>query len=162
LVRCLRSEFWYLEPEFLESSGFEETERLTWSRLRRMRIACDFSYWKALAGSGIDIHGVKLPREWQVAHHLYGLSIAVADFKAIRESLACLVRLFELRLEDFLFHIMLLSKQYEELAARIFLGGTPDTEALYTYEPDPLNYPRKIECALDLFRRAENAIQEKQ
>jgi tetratricopeptide (TPR) repeat protein len=157
LQQSLDVEFTYLEPGFTESQDFAETETFIWRQLRLLRVMFEDTYWAALKSHGIAFEHFTFPAPWTVAHQVYGLAIATADFRAIRESLSILSLLYIFRGADFALVIRPLAAQYGELAAQIFRAGEPDTEARYASGPDPLELPSKIAVAIQLFRLADKA-----
>lgn len=159
LERAIHAEFTYLEPGFTDSEDFATTETFIWRQLRLLRVMFEDTYWAALKSHGIAFRHFTFPGAWKVAHQVYGLAIATADFRAIREALSYLSILYIARGADFALLFQPLAAQYGELAAKIFLAGEPDTEARYASGPDPLKLPAKIGVAIELFQLAETAGQ---
>ena len=159
LESALQVEFTYLEPGFAGSEDFAETETYIWRQLRLLRVMFEDTYWAALKSHGIAFQHFTFPGAWKVAHQLYGLAIATADFRAIREALSYLSILYVARGADFALLIGPLAAQYGELAAEIFRAGEPDMEARYASGPDPLKLPAKTGVAIELFQLAEKAGQ---
>lgn len=157
LEQALNAEFTYLEPGFTDSEDFATTETYIWRQIRLLRVMFDDTYWAALKSHGIPFQHFTFPGAWKVAHQIYGLAIATADFRAIREALSYLYLLYIARGADFALVIPHLAAQYGELAANIFPAGEPDTEARYASGPDPFKLPAKIGLAIELFQLAETA-----
>ena len=161
LEQALNAKFTYLEPGFTDSEGFARTETsYIWQQMRLLRVMFDDTYWAALKSHGISPFKSRLakgPGAWKVAHQIYGLAIATADFRAIREAFSYLSLLYIARGADFALLIPDLAAQYGELAAKIFPTGEPDTEARYASGPDPLKLPTKIGVAIELVQLAETA-----
>ncbi len=154
LERAINADFTYLEPGFTDSQDFAVTETYIWRELRWLRVMFKDTYWAALKAHGISFQHFTFPGAWKVAHQVYGLAIATADFQAIREALSYLSLLYIFRGADFALLIDPLAAQYGELAAQIFRSGEPDTEARYASDPDPLKLPAKIGVAIELFEIA--------
>jgi tetratricopeptide (TPR) repeat protein len=161
LEQALNAEFTYLEAGYTDSKDFAETETFIWQQMRLLRVMFEDSYWAALKSHGIPFEHFTFSGAWKVAHQLYGLAVAVADFRAIRESLRYLGLLYVFRGADFALVIPRLAAQYRELAAQIFRAGEPETEARYAVGPDPLELPTTIDVALELFELAETTGQRK-
>jgi tetratricopeptide (TPR) repeat protein len=157
LEQSIKTVFTYLEPEFTESEDFTFTETHLWRQLRLLRVMFDDTYWAALKSHGIAFEHFTFPGPWKVAHQVYGLAIATADFRAIRESIYILSLLYLKRGADFALLVEPLGSRYEELASQILRGGEPDTEVKYTSGPDPLSLPVGIGTAIQLFEYAEKA-----
>jgi hypothetical protein len=161
LDRALDVEFTYLEPGFTDSKDFTTTETYIWRHLRLLRVMFDDTYWAALKSHGIAFEHFTFPGPWKIAHQVYGLGIATADFRAIREALSYLSLLYVFRGADFALVIRPLASQYGELAEQIFRTGEPDTEAQYASGPDLLKLPPKMSGAIQMFEFAERAGAEK-
>src|ERR1017187_3773146 len=156
LEAALNLDFTYLEPVFVRSEEFAITERTIWRVLRLLRVMFDDTYWAALKAHGIAFEHFTFPGPWTLAHKAYGLAVATADFRAVREALRYLSLLYIFRGADFALLLEPLAAQYEELGAKIFNAGEPDTESQYATGPDPLKLPAKIAIALRLFEIAED------
>src|SRR5262249_6608246 len=141
------------------SEDFAVTERYIWRGLRLLRVMFEDTYWAALKSHGVAFDNFDFSGAWKVAHKIYGLAVAAADFRAIREALSYLHLLYIARRAGFALLIPHLAAEYGELAARIFLAGEPDTEARYASGPDPLKLPTKIGVAIDLAEHAAKAGQ---
>jgi tetratricopeptide (TPR) repeat protein len=161
LEQALRAEFTYLEPGFVTSQDFAKTERYIWRGLRLLRVIFEDTYWATLKSYGIAFDHFEFPGAWTLAHKVYGLGIATADFRAMREALSYLGLLYIFRGADFALLIPDLAAQYDELASEIFPDGEPDTEESYASGPDPLKLPSKIGVAIRLFELAETAARDK-
>jgi hypothetical protein len=157
LEQALNVEFSYLEPAFAASEDFARTETYIWQQLRLLRVMFEDTYWAALKSNGIAFQHFTFSGAWKVAHQVYGLAIATADFRAIRETLTYLSLLYIFRGADFALLIQPLAAQYGLLATKILRDGELDTEALYASGPDPLKLPNKIGVAIKLFQHAEEA-----
>jgi tetratricopeptide (TPR) repeat protein len=160
LETALNAEFTYLEPGFTASEDFSATEGFLWRQLRLLRVMFDDTYWAALKSHGIPFQHFTLPGAWKVGHQLYGLGIATADFRAIREALSYLSILYVFRGADFALLIDPLAAQYGELAAQIFTTGVPETESRYASGPDLLKLPAKISVALDMVQFVQTNAQQ--
>jgi tetratricopeptide (TPR) repeat protein len=154
---ALNLDFAYLEPVFVRSEEFAITERTIWRALRLLRVMFEDSYWAALKAHGIAFENFTFPGPWTEAHKAYGLAVASADFRAVREALRYLSLLYIFRGADFALLLEPLAAQYQELSAKIFKAGEPDTESQYAVGPDPLKLPAKITIALRLFEIAEDS-----
>jgi tetratricopeptide (TPR) repeat protein len=157
LERALNVGFMYLEPGFTDSEDFARTETYIWRQLRLLRVMLEDTYWAALKSRGIAFQHFTFSGAWKVAHQVYGLAIATADFRAIREALSYLSLLYIFRNADFALLIQPLATQYGVLEAKILREGEPDTEKRYASGPDPLKLPNKIGVAIELFQQAEAA-----
>jgi tetratricopeptide (TPR) repeat protein len=157
LDQALQAEFTYLEPTFTDSEDFVETETYIWRQLRLLRVMFEDTCWAALKSHGVAFEHFDFPGPWKVAHQVYGLAIAAADFRAIREALSYLRLLYLARNAEYALVFPILAAKYGELAAAIFRSGEPDTESQYASGPDPLKLPAKIEVAIELFQLAEAA-----
>lgn len=153
---ALNLEFTYLEPAFVLSEEFAFTERTIWRLLRLLRVMFEDTYWAALKAEGIAFEHFTFPGPWTEAHKAYGLAVATADFRAVREALRYLSLLYIFRGADFALLLEPLAVEYQELGAKIFKAGEPDTESQYAAGPDPLKLPAKIAIALRLFEIAED------
>ena len=153
---ALNLEFTYLEPAFVRSEEFVFTERTIWRVLRLLRVMFEDTYWAALKAQGIAFEHFTFPGPWTEAHKAYGLAVATADFRAVREALRYLSLLYIFRGADFALLLEPLAVKYQELGAKIFKAGEPDTESQYAAGPDPLKLPAKIAIALRLFEIAED------
>jgi tetratricopeptide (TPR) repeat protein len=151
----LNLEFTYLEPAFVRSKEFALTERMIWRELRLLRAIFEDTYWAALKSNGISFEHFTFPGPWTAAHQAYGLAVATADFRAVREALSYLSILYIFRGADFALLLEPLASQYKELGDQIFKAGEPDSESQYAEGPDPLKLPAKIAIALRLFEIAE-------
>ena len=155
LERAIHADFTYLEPGFTDSEDFATTETYIWRQLRLLRVMFEDTYWAALKSHGIAFQHFTFPGAWKVAHQVYGLAIATADFQAIREALSYLSLLYVFRGADFALVMNPLAAQYGELEAQIVRAGEPETEARYASGPDPLKLSAKIGVAIELFQHAE-------
>ena len=157
LDNALGATFTYLEPAFTRSEDHAAAERQLWQQLRVLRSTLDPTYWSTLEAHGIPFAHFTSHGPWALAHRLYGLAIATADFAAIREALRGLRLLAMYRGATFAAALGPLSARYAALATRIFPDGPPDTEAQHTPGPDPLTLRRSMDIALKLFEYAEAA-----
>ncbi|MEO6038776.1 MAG: tetratricopeptide repeat protein [Saprospiraceae bacterium] len=153
--------FTYLEPDFIASEEYHTTERIIWKGLRLLRVVFEDTYWAALKAHGISFQHFKFPQYWIIAHQMYGLAIAAADFKAIREALRYLSILYIFRGADFALLIDPLAAKYDQLARQIFLPSEPDLEEKYTPEKDVLKFPAKLDVAIKIFEYAQEADKER-
>ena len=87
----LNLEFTYPEPAFVRSKEFALTERMIWRELRLLRAIFEDTYWAALKSNGISFEHFTFPGPWTAARQAYGLAVATADFRAVREALSYLV-----------------------------------------------------------------------
>src|SRR5262245_49124316 len=159
LNETLRTGFTYLEPNFVASKDYDETEVYIWRQMRLLRVMFDDTYWAALKAHGIAFEHFTFPGAWKVAHQLYGLALATADVAAIRESLRYLELLYLFRGADFALVFPHLAAQYGEIAQQMNPDGPPDTEARYAQGPDPLRLPSRMDLPVELFMVAEKARQ---
>jgi hypothetical protein len=161
IEHSLNAIFTYLEPGFTESEDYDVTERTIWKGLRMLSVVFEDKYWAALKMHGIPFQHFKFPQHWIIAHQLYGLAIATADFKAIRESLRYLSLLYIFRGADLALLVGPLADKYDQLAKQIFVHGEPDLEEKYAPGKDVLTLSNRINVAISLFEYAQRAEKEK-
>jgi tetratricopeptide (TPR) repeat protein len=157
LEQAINAQFTYLEPGFLASEDYVSTETYMWRALRLLRVMFDDTYWAALKAHDVPFRHFTFPGPWKIAHQIYGLAIATADFRAIRESLRYLSLLYIWRGADFALLIDMLANQYQELTEQIFKSGPPDTESRFTSTRDPLTFPATTDTAIAMLRVAATA-----
>ncbi|PBC66273.1 hypothetical protein BX265_8332 [Streptomyces sp. TLI_235] len=157
LSHALKAEFTYLEPSFTESAEFAETAKFLWHGLRLLRVMFDDTYWAAIKSAGIDFSHFTFPGAWPVAHKLYGLGLAIADFPAVREALWYLHLLYIVNDSDLALSLPSLSARYGKMAEQIHPGGPPDNEAHFMPAADTLALPASITTAVKLVEVAEDA-----
>ena len=156
LEEAIAAPFTYLEPEFVDSEDFVTTEQFIWRGLRLLRVMFEDTYWAALKSNDIPFQHFDLSGAWKIAHKLYGLAIATADFKAIREALSYLRLLYIFRNAEYALVLPILAGQYGKLASQIYPDGEPDSEQKFASGPDPLALKNEMKIALNLFEMAEN------
>jgi hypothetical protein len=156
LEHSLNAPFTYLDPGFFGSDDYAATERLLWTGVRRLRAALDDTYWAALKTNGIVFNELDFGETWQLAHHVYGLGIATADFVAIREALAYLRVLYIYRKADFALLLDQLAEDYSKLASAV--SHITDSEARYLPAIDPMKVTTTIGNALELGKAASAAV----
>jgi hypothetical protein len=161
LNQSVDAEFSYLEPDYYLSDDYADTERFLWKELRRLRAVFHDTYWAALEARDISYQKLQFDTEWLPAHRAYGLAIATADFAAIQAALFPLELLYTVRGSLYAFNIRALPHQYQELAEKCFPSGVRDTESTYTDHKDPLTLSASQGAALELFRYAETAVENK-
>jgi tetratricopeptide (TPR) repeat protein len=161
LNQSVDAEFSYLEPDYFVSDDYADTERFLWKELRRFRAEFHDTYWAALKARDISYRELRFETEWLPAHRAYGLAVATADFAAIQAALFPLELLYTVRGSLYLFNIRALRHQYQELAGKCNPSGVRDTESKYTDHKDPLTLSPSQGAALELFRYAETAVENK-
>jgi len=158
LTESISAPFTYLEAHFVESEDYVITEKYIWDRLRVLRVVFDDTYWAAVKEAGINLEDfferAHFSEQWRMAHQVYGLAIAVADFNAIKEVIAYLRLLYIIHDADMDLAFSSLAHKYSEIASIMFSSGIPDTESNYTIQPDPLNMPTNTNSARILMQQA--------
>lgn len=158
LTESINAPFTYLEPSFVESKDYVTTERYIWDRLRMLRVVLDDTYWVALKVIGINLEDFfkrfDFSEHWRVAHKVYGLAIATADFNAINEVLTYLSLLYIVRGADMALAFPWLAGEFRKIASIMFPSGISDTESIYATQPDPLNMSTNINSARILMQQA--------
>lgn len=159
LEHALGAQFSYVEPAFAASDDFDATERHIWHSLRLLRVMFDNTYWAALKAHDVSFSHFDFPGPWRVAHQLYGLAIAVADFGAVREALTYLQWLYIVRGADMALAMPYLEQQYADLAKQVYAPGPAIREAHYCSQIDPLALPPGVDLAISLRRTAQAAAE---
>jgi hypothetical protein len=156
LPHSLNARCAYIEPGELTSKDNQQAKRRLWLSIRTVRVRLSDEYWGAVIDSGVPAKpSSMLDREWKSLHHLYGLAIAVGDFRAVSESLQHFAFLYRLHGSLFTFNLSCLAKKYEELSERLGPPYTLDFEAKVLEQPEakPPDTPHSVCEMIDLAKR---------
>ena len=151
---ALVARFTYLEPGFVESGDYADTQAAIWETLRQLRVLFEGTYWAALKRLDLPLGTFTFPTAWTAAHRAYGLAVATEDFNAMHEALNYIGLLNLRRNADLALLPGMLAHTMMELGQQIHGGRLPDTEGAQFKEPCLLTFTRKTENAVALLKQA--------